>query len=65
MADDLSNRGPQDRTRINVPEAPEARYWAGKFAVSEAELRTVVAAVGVSAQSVAQHLGSPVSKFSS
>ncbi len=27
MADDLSKRGPQDATRINVNEAHEVRYW--------------------------------------
>lgn len=27
MADDKTNRGPQDRTRINLAEIYEVRYW--------------------------------------
>jgi hypothetical protein len=32
MADDKTNRGPQDRTRINLSEDYEVRYWTKKFA---------------------------------
>ena len=31
MADDLTNRGAQDRSRINVNEKHEVRYWAQKW----------------------------------
>ena len=27
MADDLANRGPQDRARISLSEEHEVRYW--------------------------------------
>ncbi|WP_371436596.1 DUF3606 domain-containing protein [Polaromonas sp.] len=57
MADDLKQAGPEDRSRINVNEAHEVRYWTERFDVSEAELRKAVAAVGVSAKDVAEHLG--------
>ncbi|MEJ8825079.1 DUF3606 domain-containing protein [Variovorax humicola] len=57
MADDLSERGNQDRTRINVNEPHEVRYWTSRLGVSEDELRKAVADVGVSAQQVAEHLG--------
>jgi len=57
MADDLSERGNQDRTRINVNEPHEVRYWTSRLGVSEYELRNAVADVGVSAQQVAQLLG--------
>ena len=57
MADDLNERGAQDRSRINVNEAHEVRYWTQRFGVTEAQLRQAVADVGVSADAVAQHLG--------
>ncbi|RZI89382.1 MAG: DUF3606 domain-containing protein [Variovorax sp.] len=57
MSDDLSNRGAQDRSRININEAHEVRYWTDRFSVSETALRLAVAEVGVSADAVAQHLG--------
>ncbi len=57
MADKLDNRGPQDRSRINVNEAHELRYWTQTFSVTEAKLRSAVAAAGVSAEKVRQYLG--------
>ena len=35
MADDRTNRGPQDRSRINLGEDYEVRYWTDKFGVSK------------------------------
>src|SRR5215813_2193127 len=35
MSDDLSKRGPQDRSRINLLEPHEVQYWADKFNVSK------------------------------
>lgn len=57
MADDLDNRGVQDRSRININEAHEVRYWTSRFDVSEEALRKAVAEVGVSSDKVADHLG--------
>jgi uncharacterized protein DUF3606 len=57
MSDDLTNRGAQDRSRININEPHEVRYWTGRLGVSEEDLRKAVAAVGVSAAQVAEHLG--------
>ena len=57
MADNLSNRGPQDRNRINVNEAHELRYWTQTFSVTEAKLRSAVAAAGVSTEKVRHYLG--------
>jgi hypothetical protein len=54
--DDLKNRGPQDRARVNVNEPHELRYWTKEFGCTEAELRAAVKAVGVSAAAVRQHL---------
>lgn len=57
MSDDLKNRGPQDRSRINVNEDHELRYWSKELAVSEDQLRAAVKAVGVSVEAVKKHLG--------
>ena len=39
MADDLSNRGPQDRSRINMSEEHEVRYWTEALGVSREALQ--------------------------
>ena len=57
MPDDPNQAGAQDRSRINIEEAHEVRYWTQRFGVSEQALREAVAKVGVSAQAVAEHLG--------
>jgi len=57
MADDKSNRGPQDAARINLHEDYEVTYWTGKFGVSKAELEAAVKKVGVSAEAVGRELG--------
>ena len=59
MADDTSNRGAQDRARINVNEDHEIRYWTQALGVTQEQLREAVAAVGVSVDAVRQHLGLP------
>lgn len=56
MSDDLNNRGPADRTRVNVNEDYEARYWASRWGVSEDELRDAVKRVGVMADDVERAL---------
>ncbi len=56
MADDLTKRGGQDRTRISLSQDYEVRDWAKKFGVSEDELRKAVAAVGSEAAKVEAHL---------
>ena len=45
---------PADRSRIEIEDPLEVRYWAGKFGCSEAQLREVVAEVGTSAARVEQ-----------
>jgi hypothetical protein len=52
MADDKSKSGPADRTRINVNEDYELRYWTAKFGCTTTELKAAVAAVGVMADKV-------------
>ena len=56
MADDLKNRGPQDRSRVNVNEAWEVRWWCKEFGCTEAQLHAAVKAVGVSVEKVRAYL---------
>jgi len=57
MADNKSNRGAADRSRINVNEDYELRYWTKALGVSEEELREAVRKYGTSAEAVRSHLG--------
>jgi hypothetical protein len=56
MADDKTKVGGQDRSRIAMGEDYEVAYWTKKFGVSKDELASTVAAVGSSAQAVADFL---------
>ena len=56
MTDDKSNRGRQDRSRINTGEDYEVRYWSEKFGVSAEELKAAVKKVGDSAAAVEREL---------
>jgi hypothetical protein len=58
MPDDLSKKGPADRSRINLSEPYEVQYWADKFDVSKERLSEVVRKVGDSADAVARELKS-------
>jgi hypothetical protein len=57
MSDDLSDRGPADRSRISLGEDWEVQWWTKALGVSEENLREAVAAVGNSANAVREHLG--------
>ena len=52
MSDDLQNRGPKDRSRVNVNEEWEVRYWTKEFGVSEEKLRQAVQQAGPSVETV-------------
>jgi hypothetical protein len=56
MADDKSERGPADRTRVNVNEDYEVQYWSKKFGVSAEQLREAVKKAGVMAADVEKQL---------
>lgn len=58
MADNLQDRGAQDRARVNVNEPHEVRYWTEKFGVSEEDLIQAVGVVGVGADKVGEYLAS-------
>lgn len=54
--DNLKNRGQQDRSKINMHEAHEVKYWTKQLNVSQAELQQAVDKVGNSAASVRKQL---------
>ena len=56
MVDDLTNKGPQDRSRINLLEPHEVQYWADKFDVSKERLSETVRKVGHSVEAVSREL---------
>lgn len=56
MADDKTNRGPQDRSRINLNEDYEVRYWTDKLGISRSRLEDAVRKVGSSAKAVEEEL---------
>lgn len=56
MADDKTDRGPQDRSRISVGEDHEVRYWTDKLGISKSQLQEVVRKVGPSASAVEEEL---------
>ena len=56
MSDDKSNRGPADRSRVNVGEDYEVQYWSEKFGASAVELKAAVGTVGTSAAAVERFL---------
>jgi hypothetical protein len=57
MADDLKDRGARDRSRMNVHEENEVRYWTEKWGVAKDQLVEAVERAGVSVQAVARELG--------
>ncbi len=44
--DDIKDRGPQDRNRINIREEWEVRFWTKELGVSADELKRLVSAHG-------------------
>jgi hypothetical protein len=58
MADDLSNRGGSDRSRINVNEPHELRYWCQKLGCTETQLKQAIREVGIQASAVESYLRS-------
>lgn len=58
MSDSNQNRGEPDRSRINVNQDHELRYWTQALDVSEDDLRSAVRAVGTDADAVREYLRS-------
>jgi hypothetical protein len=56
MADDTNMRGPQDRSRINMQQEHEVRYWAEKFGVTKEQLQQAVDQAGPTVDAVEKRL---------
>ena len=57
--DNKSKRGGQDRSRINMHEDYEVRYWSKKFGVTKEELQRAVKKAGTSsAKAIEKELAS-------
>jgi hypothetical protein len=59
MPDDLTDRGAQDRARININEPHEVKYWTQKWGVTPEQLKMAIAKAGTSSAAVAKQLGKP------
>jgi hypothetical protein len=57
MADDLTQKGGPDRSRVNVDEDHEVNYWTDKWGVTEDELRSAVEKVGPMVDDIEEELG--------
>lgn len=57
IVDDLKNRGQQDRSKINMHEEHEVKYWTRQLDVSKDELAKAVDKVGNSAAAVRKQIG--------
>jgi hypothetical protein len=55
MVDDLMERGPRDRNRVNVHEDWELKYWSQTLGVSEERLKAAVSTVGTYAKDVREY----------
>jgi hypothetical protein len=56
MADNRKQRHGQDRSRINLSEDYEVRYWTKELGVDEETLRTAVEQFGNNVQKVREAL---------
>ena len=57
MSDDKTKRGPQDRSRINVNEDYERKYWSKELGVSEEKLKELVKQYGPSIEKIRTAVG--------
>jgi hypothetical protein len=57
MSDDKLNRGRPDRSKINMHEDYEVKYWTKHLGVTRDELEKVVQKVGNAARAVEKELG--------
>ena len=54
--DDLKNKGQQDRSKINMHEDHEVKYWTRQLGVSKEQLHNAVDKVGNGAAAVRKQL---------
>jgi hypothetical protein len=58
MSDDLRKRGPEDRSRVNVNEPWELKYWSKTLGITPDRLKEVVRQVGTRTEDIEQYLSS-------
>ena len=56
MSNNLHNRGPRDRRRINLNQGHEIHYWTRTLGCSAEELEQAIGKVGSSASAVKRML---------
>jgi hypothetical protein len=56
MADDTSIRTQADRTRINLSQEHEVRYWTQELGCTPEELKAAVQAAGNSVEKVREYV---------
>jgi hypothetical protein len=54
--DNLTKRDTPDRSKINMQESWEVKYWTRELGISQAELQKIVDKVGNSAAAVRKEL---------
>lgn len=57
MPDNLTNRIQPDRSKINMHESYEVKYWTHALGVSKKDLQKAIDKVGNSAAAVRKELG--------
>lgn len=55
--DDLANKNLRDRSKINLRENLEVKYWCRELGIDKARLRQLIEKVGNSAATVRKELG--------
>jgi hypothetical protein len=56
MSDNKQDRGPRDRSRIDINEDYEVRYWTKELNVTPEQLEQAVNQVGPMVENVKKHL---------
>jgi hypothetical protein len=56
MSDDKANRGQPDRSKIDMSDDSEVRYWTKHLGISREELQRVVDKVGNAAAAVRKQI---------
>ena len=57
MSDDKRKHGESDRSRVNMSEEYDVKYWMQHLGVTKDELQKVVDRVGTSVKDVEKELG--------
>jgi hypothetical protein len=57
LTDNLTKRGQPDRSKINMREPHEVKYWTHALGVTREELQRAIDKVGNSAATVRKELG--------